>query len=72
MRCCRKRTKDYTVPYIIESDKCLTAYRKGRVTLIQKIYEFDPLTCLKCRRIIRIISFIGDQEVIRTIRMRQP
>ena len=27
--------------------------------LIQKIYEVDPLTCPKCRGIMRIISIIG-------------
>jgi len=34
---------------------------------IQKIYEVDPLTCPQCRGIMRIISFIEDREVIKTI-----
>jgi hypothetical protein len=34
---------------------------------IQKIYEVDPLTCPKCLGIMRIISFIEDREVIKTI-----
>ncbi len=35
--------------------------------LSQKIYEVDPLTCPKCRGIMRIISFIEDREVIKAI-----
>ena len=42
-------------------------YWKNWARLIQKIYEVDPLTCPKCRGIMRIISFIEDREVIKAI-----
>jgi len=32
--------------------------------LIQKIYEVDPLNCLKCQGRMKIIAFIEDEEVI--------
>jgi hypothetical protein len=41
--------------------------KKNWARLIQKIYEVDPLTCPKCGRIMRIISFIEDREVIKAI-----
>jgi len=31
---------------------------------IRKVYETDPLVCAKCRGEMRIISFIGQPEVI--------
>ena len=36
-------------------------------SLIQKIYEVDPLVCPKCQGTMRIISFIEDGQVIRAI-----
>ena len=41
--------------------------RKNWARLIQKIYEVDPLTCPKCQGVMRIISFIEDQGVIKAI-----
>ena len=35
--------------------------------LMQKIYEVDPLTCPKCSGVMRVISFIEDEEVIKKI-----
>ena len=63
----RKETKDDGVPCILEADKSSKEYRKNWARLIQKIYEVDPLTCPKCRGIMRIISFIEDREVIKAI-----
>jgi hypothetical protein len=40
--------------------------------LIQKIYEVDRLICPKCRGSMRIISFIEDQVVAKTIRTTCP
>jgi len=62
----RKETEDDGVPCILEADKSSKDYRKNWARLIQKIYEVDPLTCPKCRGIMRI-SFIEDREVIKTI-----
>jgi hypothetical protein len=63
----RKRAEGNAVPYIIESDRARAACRKSWARLIQKIYEVDPLICPKCRRTMRIISFIEDQDVVKTI-----
>ena len=63
----RKRAVDGTIPHIIESDRSAAACRKNWARLIQKIYEVDPLICPKCRGTMRIISFIEDREVIKTI-----
>jgi hypothetical protein len=63
----RKRAKDGTIPHIIESNRSSVACRKSWARLIQKIYRVDPLICPKCRCTMRIISFIEDREVIRTI-----
>ena len=63
----RKETEDDGVPSILEADKSSKEYRKNWARPIQKIYEVDPLTCPKCRGIMRIISFIEDREVIKAI-----
>ncbi len=63
----RSETEGDGVPCILEADKSLEEYRKNWARLIQKIYEVDPLTCPKCRGVMRIISFIEDREVIKAI-----
>jgi hypothetical protein len=63
----QKLGEDGAIPHIIESDRPSTAFRKSWARLIQKIYEVDPLICPKCRGTMRIISFIEDREVIKTI-----
>lgn len=35
--------------------------------LIQKIYEVDPLTCPKCSGVMKVISVIEDEEIIKKI-----
>jgi hypothetical protein len=37
---------------------------------IRKVYETDPLTCLKCQAEMRIISFIDQPDVIKKILQR--
>jgi hypothetical protein len=59
--------EDGAIPPIIESDSPPAAFRKRWARLIQKTDEVDPLICPKCRGTIRIISFIEDREVIKTI-----
>jgi len=56
---------DDAIPCILEPHENNKALRKNWARLIQKIYEVDPLVCPKCKGIIRIISFIEDQKVIR-------
>jgi hypothetical protein len=63
----QKPGEDGTIPHIIESDSPPAASLKSWASLIQKIYEVDPLICPKCRGIMRIISFIEDREIIKTI-----
>lgn len=59
--------KDNAVPFILEAQRNSKAFRKSLARLIQKIYGVDPLVCPKCRGAMRIISFIEDAQVIRTI-----
>ncbi len=58
---------DDAIPCILEPQGNEKAFRKNWARLIQKIYEVDPLVCPKCQGPMRIISFIEDQEVIKTI-----
>jgi hypothetical protein len=43
----QKAGRDALIPFILEPDEGLKAYRKNWARLIQKIYEVDPLTCPK-------------------------
>lgn len=63
----KKSNQDELIPSILEPDGSSKEYRKNWASLIQKIYEVDPLTCPKCHGQMRIISFIQDQEVIQKI-----
>jgi len=56
-----------TIPCIIESDEITPSKRKEWARLIQKIYEVDPLTCPKCKGVMKIISVIEHAEVIKAI-----
>ena len=52
----------------MESEGSAKEYRKNLATLIQKIYEVDPLTCPKCSGKLKVIGVIEDEEVIKKIR----
>ena len=52
---------------ILMSEEGAKKYRKNWARLIQKIYKVDPLTCPKCQRKMRILTFIEDEEVIEKI-----
>jgi hypothetical protein len=55
------------MPCILEANEYSKEHRKNWARLIQKIYEVDPLTCPKCHRKIKILSFIVDEEIIKKI-----
>ncbi len=42
-------------------------FRKSWARLIQKVYHVNPLICTKCSGQMKIISFIEDEAVIKTI-----
>jgi hypothetical protein len=63
----KKQSQDEWIPCILEPESSSREYRKNWARLIQKIYEIDPLTCPKCQDQMRIIAFIEDEEVIKTI-----
>jgi len=44
------KEQDDLIPCIIEEDGISLEKRKAWATLVQKIYEVDPLTCPKCQR----------------------
>ncbi len=49
------------VPHISKESK------QNWATLIQRIYEVDPLVCPKCQGTMRIISFIEELDIIEKI-----
>lgn len=63
----QKEGLDDAIPCIMETQGNKKAFRKNWSSLIQKIYEVDPLVCPKCQGKMRIISFIEDPSVIRDI-----
>jgi len=68
--CRGKRQKEKTddaIPCIIKTDAASPARRRSWASLIQKIYEVDPLTCPQCKGAMKIISFIEQAEVIKQI-----
>jgi len=58
---------DNQVAALIESDISKKQFRKNWARLIQKIYNVDPLFCLKCSGEMRIISFVEDNDLIKKI-----
>jgi hypothetical protein len=65
----RKQSQDEWISCILEPESSSRGYRNW-ASLIQKIYEIDPLICPKCQGRMKIISFIEDEEVIEKILKR--
>jgi hypothetical protein len=63
----KKAGEDDVVPALMEPVLTSRAFRKNWARLIQKIYQVDPLLCPKCQGSMKIISFIEEPDVIRTI-----
>jgi hypothetical protein len=63
----KKSDQDELIPSILEPDESSKEHRRNWARLIQKIYEVDPLTCPKCFKKMKIISFIENEEVIKKI-----
>jgi len=64
----RKKTDaDDKISCILEPELTDKAFRRNWARLIQKIYEVDPLICLKCSGAMRVIAFIEDPDVIKKI-----
>ncbi|NQT03384.1 MAG: transposase, partial [Planctomycetes bacterium] len=63
----KKQNRDESIPYILEPEESSKEYKGNWSRLIQKIYEFDPLICLKCSGKMKIISAIEDEQVIEKI-----
>ncbi len=61
----KKAGTDDQVPALIESEissKEFREFRKNWARLIQKIYNVNPLLCIKCSGSMRIIAFIIDNK----------
>lgn len=58
---------DDAVPALIDAEMAPNEFRKNWARLIQKIYQVDPLLCLKCQGPMKIIGFIEDDEIIEKI-----
>jgi len=40
---------------------------KGWAAMIRKVYEVDPMVCLKCRGTVKVIAFLTDFSVVDSI-----
>ena len=63
----KKNEQDELIPSILEPDGSSGEYKRNWARLIQKIYEVDSLTCLKCSGKMKVISMIEDEEIIKKI-----
>jgi hypothetical protein len=63
----KKAGCDDQVPALIESAVSSAAFRRNWARLIQKIYQIDPLLCPKCQGSMKVIAFIEDDALIKTI-----
>ena len=59
--------EDDLIPSILEPNGSTKGHKRNWARLIQKIYEVDPLTCVKCQGKMRIIAFIERPDVIKKI-----
>ncbi len=62
-----KAGTDDAVPALIESEVSCKEFRKNWARLIQKIYNVNPLLCIKCSGSMRIIAFIDDEQLVEKI-----
>ena len=60
-----RKLRQIQIPYILEPELSPKEFRKNWARLIQKIYEVDPLICIKCQGSMRVIAFIEDEDVIK-------
>ena len=59
--------EDAQTPLVILPERSDKPHRLYWAQLIQQVYEVDPLVCPKCQGDMKIISFIEDPDVMRTI-----
>jgi len=66
MRGIRKKVgEDDNEQALIESILKSREFRKNLARLIRKIYHVNPLLCLKCQGVMKIIYFIEERYVIK-------
>jgi hypothetical protein len=63
----KKAGMDDAVPALIDAEMAPNEFRKNWARLIQKIYQVDPLLCMKYQGPMKIIGFIEDDEIIEKI-----
>jgi hypothetical protein len=51
------------IPCLLQPELTDAQFRKNCSRLIQKVYEVDPLTCLKCQGKMRAIAFKNRQDL---------
>ncbi len=61
----KKADIDDQVPALAESAVSSVAFRRNWARLIQKVYQIDPLLCPKCQGLMKIISFIEAELLIK-------
>ena len=63
----KKEGADDSIPAVMPNEMSSKESRQNWARLIQKIYEVDPLICLKCWGQMHIISFIEELDIIEKI-----
>ena len=61
----KMREEDELIPSVLELDNSSKGRRKNWARLIQMISEVNPLTCPKCFGLMKVISVIEDEDVIK-------
>jgi len=60
----KRKAQEAANPFLIIEQEEQFVPSKGWAEMIRKVYEIDPLLCLKCGGQMRIISFIEEHKVI--------
>ena len=63
----KNQNQDEWIPCTLKPYESYRESRKNWASLIQMIYEVDPLTCPRCQGRMRILAFIEDPEIVKKI-----
>lgn len=52
-------------PPLARASPSSAALRRAWAELLRRVYEIDPLVCLRCQGVMRVVSFITEGHLIR-------
>jgi hypothetical protein len=59
-----RKVKEAAHKLLVIEEECPRIPRRGWAEMIRKVYEVDPLTCVKCGGTMKIIAFLTDYAVV--------